>query len=125
MNPRTIGLPLLITIALLVVTATAYPYTGTRFGPWLYFAPYYFPPDGCCKGYCFSPNEFAPRYEDPPPLAPALFVPGGPPPVLKKQSAGSLGPPLQARTTGSREKDPNRSTGQNYRRPYLDPRPPR
>jgi hypothetical protein len=40
-----------------------------RFGPWLYYAPYYFPPDGCCLGYCFGPDDFRPRYESPnPPL---------------------------------------------------------
>ena len=33
-----------------------------RFGPWLYYAPYYFPPDGCCLGYCFGPDDFRPRY---------------------------------------------------------------
>jgi hypothetical protein len=42
-----------------------------RFGPWAYFAPYYFPPDGCCLGYCFGPDDFRPRYESPNPPIPS------------------------------------------------------
>ncbi len=45
-----------------------------RFGPWAYFAPYYFPPDGCCLGYCFGPDDFRPRYESPNPPIPSHDV---------------------------------------------------
>jgi hypothetical protein len=45
-----------------------------RFGPWLYYAPYYFPPDGCCLGYCFGPDDFRPRYESPNPPLPCHDV---------------------------------------------------
>jgi hypothetical protein len=45
-----------------------------RFGPWLYYAPYYFPPDGCCLGYCFGPDDFRPRYESPNPPLPSHDV---------------------------------------------------
>lgn len=45
-----------------------------RFGPWVYFAPYYFPPDGCCLGQCFGPDDFLPRYESPNPPIPSHDV---------------------------------------------------
>jgi len=45
-----------------------------RFGPWVYFAPYYFPPDGCCLGQCFGPADFLPRYEAPNPPIPSHDV---------------------------------------------------
>lgn len=41
-----------------------------RFGPWKYFAPYYFPVDKSCLGHCFGPDDFLPRYETPPPPKP-------------------------------------------------------
>jgi hypothetical protein len=46
-----------------------------RFGPWRYYAPYYFPPDRCCLGYCFSPDDFRPTYESPNPPQPKNDVP--------------------------------------------------
>jgi hypothetical protein len=49
--------------------------TEERFGPWLYYAPYYFPPDGCCLGHCFSPDEFRPVYESPNPPQPRNDAP--------------------------------------------------
>ncbi len=53
----------------------ALSHTEERFGPWLYYAPYYFPPDGCCLGHCFSPDEFRPRYEAPNPPQPKNDAP--------------------------------------------------
>jgi hypothetical protein len=49
--------------------------TEERFGPWLYYAPYYFPPDRCCLGYCFSADEFRPVYESPNPPQPRNDAP--------------------------------------------------
>lgn len=41
-----------------------------RFGPWVHFAPYYFPPAASGLGICFNPDDFAPKYEAPNPLRP-------------------------------------------------------
>lgn len=49
-------------------------YPEPRFGPWVYFAPYYFPPDDCCCGYCFGPMDFLPQYESPNPPIPSHDV---------------------------------------------------
>jgi hypothetical protein len=49
--------------------------TEERFGPWLYYAPYYFPPDRCCLGHCFSPDEIRPVYESPNPPQPRNDAP--------------------------------------------------
>jgi hypothetical protein len=64
----------LLICALVIVSAIALQtssHAETRFGPWVYFAPYYFPPDGCCLGYCFGPDDFRPRYESPNPPIPS------------------------------------------------------
>jgi len=63
-----------------------------RFGPWLYYAPYYFPPDGCCLGYCFGPDDFRPRYESPNPPLPSHDVGaclGGPSPAPYPQKVAT------------------------------------
>ncbi len=57
------GLALITTM----VTATN---AELRFGPWVHFAPYYFPPASSGLGICFSPEDFAPKYESPNPLKP-------------------------------------------------------
>ncbi len=53
----------------------ALSHTEERFGPWLYYTPYYFPPDGCCLGHCFSQDEFRPTYEAPNPPQPRNDAP--------------------------------------------------
>lgn len=113
MKPNVIGLLLIVTVMGLVATAPAHAYTGPKFGPWLYFASYYFPPSGCCKGYCFSAHEFAPRYEDPPPLAPWPFVPGPPPAIQRKGKARSAAP-IYANKRGYRPQAPFGPPGHNY-----------
>ena len=45
-----------------VIAIQTSSHAETRFGPWLYYAPYYFPPDGSCLGYCFGPDDFRPKY---------------------------------------------------------------
>jgi hypothetical protein len=40
-----------------------------RFGPWVYYAPYYFPPAEACPD-CWPVGALAPRYESPPPPPP-------------------------------------------------------
>lgn len=61
---------LLILTGLLLFLCSFSASAEERFGPWVYFAPYYFPPDGTCKGHCLSPNDFLPTYESPNPPAP-------------------------------------------------------
>jgi len=85
---------------LLVLTFTfpfqALSHTEERFGPWLYYAPYYFPPDRCCLGYCFSPDDFRPTYESPNPSQPKDDAPprcaAPPPPPQKAAPRGNTGP---------------------------------
>ena len=77
---------LAIIAALLAVLLFALPMTShseERFGPWAYFAPYYFPPDKCCLGHCFGPEDFGPRYESPNPPIPKSDPP--PPPEPRRQ----------------------------------------
>jgi hypothetical protein len=42
-----------------------------RFGPWVYYAPYYYPPDNLCLACVQSPLDFLPRYESPNPPIPS------------------------------------------------------
>lgn len=74
----------LVTTALLAASA-AYGDTGTKFGPWRYFGPYYFPKVNPATGVCFTPEDFRPKYESPHPKAPGpvYYVP---PPRKKKVS---------------------------------------
>jgi hypothetical protein len=73
MRIRKILLLFVFVIVSAIALATS-SHAETRFGPWAYFAPYYFPPDGCCLGYCFGPDDFRPRYESPNPPIPCHDV---------------------------------------------------
>ena len=66
---------LLIVLTVITVGAVSHSQAGERFGPWRYYAPYYFPPGGCL-GHCWSPLDFMPTYETPPPPRPS-YDPGG------------------------------------------------
>jgi hypothetical protein len=46
-----------------------------RFGPWVYYAPYYFPQGNSCMGYFLTPLDWLPKYESPNPPRPSY---GGP-----------------------------------------------
>lgn len=54
----------------LITTMAAAAHAELRFGPWVHFAPYYFPPATSGLGLCFSPEDFAPKYESPNPPKP-------------------------------------------------------
>ncbi len=75
---------------------TALSNTEERFGPWRYYAPYYFPPDGCCLGHCFSPDELRPVYESPNPPQPKNDAPPqcapAPPPSKTARPSKDLAP---------------------------------
>ena len=87
-------------IFILLVLIFTFPFqalsdTEERFGPWLYYTPYYFPPDRCCLGHCLSPDDFRPTYESPNPPQPKNDAPpqcAPPPPPQKAASRGNTGP---------------------------------
>lgn len=66
---KTLILCVMVVLSSIAISASSH--AEQRFGPWVYFAPYYFPPDGCCLGYCFGPDDFRPRYESPNPPIPS------------------------------------------------------
>jgi len=81
MNNHKIVLIVLLLVIPLIFAGSAQPDFGPRFGPWVYYAPYYFPRDGCCNGFQLGPEDFRPKYEDPNPLSPGSPA-APPPPVL-------------------------------------------
>lgn len=95
MGNRRTAIAFLLLVAL--VFALQVPAHGEeRFGPWKYFAPYYFPPDKCCLGHCFGPDDVLPRYETPPPPMPSYGgdcpnpgMPESMPPMARKRLAVS------------------------------------
>lgn len=83
---------LLVVLTMVTVGVVSICHAGERYGPWKYYAPYYFPPDGCL-GCCWSALDFLPKYETPPPARPS-YDPGGmmcptPRPVRKVARAAS------------------------------------
>ncbi len=78
MDRSKILITLILTVAFLGVTAHALAQTNPPFGPWRYYAPYYFAPSHSCLGLSLTPKDFQPRYESPNPL-----VPGPPRPCAK------------------------------------------
>jgi hypothetical protein len=81
MNNRKVALIVPLLVIPFIFAGSAHPDFGPRFGPWVYYAPYYFPRDGCCNGFHLGPEDFRPKYEDPNPLSPWSPAPP-PPPVL-------------------------------------------
>lgn len=92
--------------------ARAFP--EERFGPWLYYAPYYFPRHGACEGFRFGPESFVPQYETPPPLTP------GPPLTQGRSGAGGVS---GARQSASVAPTGRAETPGPYNGGSLDPRP--
>ncbi len=68
---------ILIVAAALFTALPSLSLAEERFGPWAYYAPYYFPPDMVFAGRLFCPQDFAPRYESPNPCQPSNAVPPG------------------------------------------------
>jgi len=76
-----------------VIASQVPSYAEERFGPWVYYAPYYYPPDNLCLACVSSPLDFLPRYESPNPPIPS-HDPGpqcAPAPIQKVGSKGSAG----------------------------------
>jgi hypothetical protein len=63
-------------IAVMLLPGAA-PASELRFGPWAYYAPYYFPPPDALQ-CLLGPDAFNPKYESPAPPAPSSDP--GPPP---------------------------------------------
>lgn len=64
-----------------VVAAQASSHAELRFGPWVYWAPYYYPSAEKLRELGFHAKDFAPRYQSPNPLAPKSdggYVPAPP-----------------------------------------------
>lgn len=87
--------PALITLAAvaLIIVLHASACAGERFGPWVYYAPYYFPPDSSCLGHLLSPADYVPRYESPLPPKPSYggdccypSMPVPPPPRMARHA---------------------------------------
>ncbi len=87
-HPRFAIIAVLLAALLFALPITSH--SEERFGPWVYFAPYYFPPDKCCLGHCFGPDDFIPRYESPNPPMPKSDPP--PPPEPRRQRVTTVPP---------------------------------
>jgi len=79
MKISTIGLVVVLAVSIGTATATL-SQAEYRFGPWVYWAPYYYPPEEMMQCLGFKPEDFAPRYQAPNPMAPPDCPP--PPPLL-------------------------------------------
>ena len=83
----------LVLIAVIVAAVPAATHAEQRFGPWVYYAPYYFPPGLACIGHCFTTLDLLPRYESPNPAPPSSAVPpctAGPPAGPAKVAARAV-----------------------------------
>lgn len=121
------------TAIVLIIVLAAAPFaaaietvdTGFVFGPWKYFAPYYFPISGQCAGICFTPADFVPKYESPNPPAPGPYEgPVMPPPPKKVSAAKSFGPlpPAERYNPAPRSSTPAPRTMRPIQSPSPKPR---
>jgi hypothetical protein len=93
MDRSKILVTLTLTFAFLGVTAHAPADTYPPFGPWRYYAPYYFAPSHSCLGLSLTPKDFQPRYESPNPLVPGPPRPCAQPPKKRvRKCAPAPGP---------------------------------
>lgn len=67
-----------IVAAALFVALPSLSCAEERFGPWVYYAPYYYPPFMKFAGRPMCPQDFAPKYESPNPPQPSNAVPPRP-----------------------------------------------
>ena len=66
---------ILIVAAALFMALPSLSSAEERFGPWVYYAPYYYPPNMKFAGRPLLPQDFAPKYESPNPPQPSNAVP--------------------------------------------------
>lgn len=95
---------ILILAATLALVAAAGSQAELRFGPWVYWAPYYYPSPEKLQALGFKPEDFAPRYQSPNPLSPGSegeCLPAPPPPprrvASRPPSAHTVRPPVRNR----------------------------
>ncbi len=95
MKDTKAALILSLTAAIIMTAALCDSHAQERFGPFLHYAPYYFPKDGC-KGFCFSPEDYRPTYEDPNPLPPPRGRVPAPKRRVSKVTQFGVGPMMPA-----------------------------
>jgi len=78
-----------LSAAAITLAACAVSHAELRFGPWAYWAPYYFPPPAQLISMGLLPESFLPRYETPNPLPPPDGYCPPPPPRRGKRVAAS------------------------------------
>lgn len=111
----------LLTVTALCVFLLHVPATAEeRFGPWVYYAPYYFPPEGACNGHCLSANSFLPTYESPNPPEPNGERPPRPPREARQPTKVSAHRPHAG--SPSMDAPPPRQSGSNRFGPIEKPR---
>ncbi len=106
---RISRLALILTLA--VACAAAMPADSQaelRFGPWVYWAPYYYPSPEKLRALGFRPEDFAPRYQSPNPLPPGAEGECLPPPPRRPTKVASR--PLRSRIAQPQAPDTPRTT---------------
>lgn len=106
MTIRTILL--ILALAATVVAVQTPCSAELRFGPWVFWAPYYYPSPEKMKNLGLKPEDFAPRYQAPNPLPPPSDGYCPPPPPrprkvaaksrLKRELSGPVVEPRRTRT---------------------------
>ncbi|GEM_PF-783489 len=121
MIQRPIRSILFVSLVISTLALTAYADVEPPFGPWRYFAPYYFAPNHTCNSFLLTPDQFKPRYEVPNPLVPGLPTPVVRPRKGVRGKVPSKGRPgFQARRAPMR---PMRAPRMNAGRIYPPGRP--
>jgi hypothetical protein len=116
---------LLLVVLTMIAGFAACCHAGERYGPWRYYAPYYFPPGGC-DGHCWSPLDFMPTYESPLPQRPS-YDPGGTcrPPGYPAKVRRMARPPHSAVGTGRPMPPPRTYRRSQFETPNRDSAVPR
>jgi hypothetical protein len=117
---------ILILVAAFALAAPAGSQAELRFGPWVYWAPYYYPSPEKLRALGFKPEAFAPRYQSPNPLPPGSegeCMPAPPPRPRKVASRpprahGAQSPAVSAPRMQPRSVPPQRLRSS----PQVDPR---
>ncbi|MFC1835167.1 hypothetical protein ACFL2Q_10580 [Thermodesulfobacteriota bacterium] len=103
MKTATKAIIVLTLLLTLISLAHAQEYTGAKFGPWFFYAPYYFPADGSCMGCYLNPSDYLPIYEDPNPMSPGPLMPWPVAPRVRKTKRPRS---IEARVTPIRHRAP-------------------
>ncbi len=99
-----------ILAAAFAIAAPAGSQAELRFGPWVYWAPYYYPSPEKLRALGFKSEDFAPRYQSPNPVPPGSEGDYIPP------------PPRRPRKVASRVPSPHGSQSPAVSTPRIHPR---